>query len=73
METHESGLRSRAFKRGSVVVNPTARTLQTESGVTLRPHSAAILQASSGQWPCASKYSRAASSFSRSPRSVIRK
>ena len=73
METHESGLRTRAFKRGLVVVNPTTRTLQTESGVTLRPHSAVILQASSGQWPCASKYSRAASSFSRSPRSVIRK
>jgi hypothetical protein len=73
MRTHESGLRSRKFKRGWVLVNPTTRTLTTESGVTLRAHSAVILQASSGQWPCASKYSRAASSFSRSPRSVIRK
>jgi hypothetical protein len=72
METQESELRTRAFERGLVVVNPTSRT-RTQGGVTLRPHSAVILQASSGQWPCASKYSRAASSFSRSPRSVIRK
>ena len=29
METHESGVRSRAFKRGLVVVNPTARPRRT--------------------------------------------
>jgi len=73
MQTDGSGLRSRAFTRGRVVVNPTAQNQRTESGETLRPHSALILQASSGQWPCASKYSRAASSRSRSPRSVIKK
>ena len=66
METHERGLRSRAFKRGLVVVNPTREHQRTESGAMLRPHSALILQASSGQWPCASKYSRASSSLSRS-------
>ncbi len=66
METDESGLRSRAFQHGRVVVNPTAQNRRTESGETLRPHSALILHASSGQWPCASKYSRASSSLSRS-------
>ena len=66
METQPGGVRTRAFKRGLVVVNPTSSAVHTESGVTLRPHSALIVQASSGQWPCASKYSRASSSLSRS-------
>ncbi len=73
METQPGGVRTRAFKRGLVVVNPTASTMRTESGAVLRPHSALILQASSGQWPCASKYSRASSSLSRSWRPDHRK
>ncbi len=49
MQTHDNGLRSRAFKRGLVLVNPTARAQQVSTGETLRPHSALIVQASSGQ------------------------
>ena len=48
MQTHEGGLRSRPFKRGLVVVNPTASPQRTATGATLRPHSA-VIQASSGQ------------------------
>ena len=48
MQTHDSGVRSRTFKRGRVVVNPTASPQRTATGATLRPHSA-VIQASSGQ------------------------
>jgi hypothetical protein len=49
METQDGGVRSRAFRRGLVLVNPTGSPLRAASGETVRPHSALIVQASSGQ------------------------
>ncbi len=49
MRTHDGGVRSRAFRRGSVLVNPTPSVQRAANGETLRPHSALILHASSGQ------------------------
>ena len=48
MQTQDGGVRSRTFKRGLVLVNPTASPQRTATGATLRPYSA-VIQASSGQ------------------------